>query len=143
MLLLSQVPQRTFSTKLKIYTLIMVCHQNDKIRDLQLADEPSCIQEVQKQGNLLILLWTNLQYCSTTKLISFWSCQIYFQNSIAYNNIIDSYSMIVSTFTTNSQFTYSKHIMEGKRENRLKQTTQTVNCIYKAKLIICYLKVLL
>ena len=30
----------------------MVCHQNDKIKVLQLADEPSCNQEVQKQGKL-------------------------------------------------------------------------------------------
>jgi hypothetical protein len=31
--------------------------------------------------------------------------------------------MIVSTFTTNSQFTYSKHTMKGKRENRFRQAT--------------------
>jgi hypothetical protein len=44
---------RDFFNKLKIDTLTMVCHQNDKIKDLQLADEPSRNQEVQKQGKLL------------------------------------------------------------------------------------------
>ena len=32
---------RDFFNKVKIDTLTMVCHQNDKIKDLQLADEPS------------------------------------------------------------------------------------------------------